>query len=224
MSKQPADHVLAIVKAGVSAVPVVGGPIASLISDYIPFSTQRAVEQAIEDLAAQLSAVQSRLEPEAVDREQFAELFKSCYLVLVKTHQTKRRQSAVRLIVNALRKASDPDKLSYTELDHAVRCLDSLSSGALEVLSQALILARQTNFQPSRIYYRFNLSDLQSRLPGTEPSLLLGLVGELNGFSLLHQPGIPTARDEKNLYGNYPIELTILGWKFGKFVLGEHGA
>lgn len=225
MEKKPSDHALAIVKAGISAVPIVGGSIASLIGDYIPSSTQRSIEQAIDDLTQQLSELQARIDPETMNHEEFAELFKSCYLVLVRTHQTKTRRGAVRLIVNALLRPGDRAKLSYTELDHFVRCLDSLSNGALEVLGHALSLAKLANFQPSRMtYYRFNFSDLQHRLPETESSLLLGLVGELNAFSLLHQPGIPTGRDEKNLYGNYPVELTIVGARFGEYVLGEHGA
>src|SRR6266566_1148850 len=101
MEKKPSDHVLAIVKAGISVVPIVGDPIASLIGDYIPTSTQRSIEQAIEELRRQLSELENRVDPEAVDREQFAELFKSCYLVLVRTHQAKTRKAAVRLIVNA---------------------------------------------------------------------------------------------------------------------------
>jgi len=51
------DHVLAIVKAGINAVPIVGGPIASLISDYLPTSTQRAVEKTLRLLGEKLSSL-----------------------------------------------------------------------------------------------------------------------------------------------------------------------
>ena len=48
--KTKSDHALAVVKAGISAVPFVGGSIASLIGDYVPSATQRSIEIAIEIL------------------------------------------------------------------------------------------------------------------------------------------------------------------------------
>lgn len=223
MEKTSSDHVWAVIKAGIEIVPFVGGSIASLIDDYIPTSTQRNIERAVQELNTELGRLQSRLDPAAVDREEFAELFKSCYLIIVRTHHEERRRAAVRLIANILLKPGDPERLSYAESDHFVRCLDFLSIGALEVLGHSLFLGRHKNFPNSGAgYFRFTFNDLQGRLPSTEPSLLLGLVGELNAVNLLHQPGIPGVRDEGNLYGNYAIELTILGARFGSTLLAQN--
>jgi hypothetical protein len=44
--KSKTDHVLAVFKAGLNAVPVVvGGSVASLIGDYEPTSTQKGYRQ-----------------------------------------------------------------------------------------------------------------------------------------------------------------------------------
>jgi hypothetical protein len=45
MKKTAGDHALAVIKAGLNAVPVVGGSIASLIGDYIPTATQKTIER-----------------------------------------------------------------------------------------------------------------------------------------------------------------------------------
>jgi hypothetical protein len=212
MQKTASDHTLAIIKAGLSAVPVVGGVVASLIGDYIPTATQRSVEIAIDELGQRISYLENRLDPDAVDRDQFSELFKSCYLIIIRTHQSSKRRGAVALITNIMLRAGDPDKLTYTELDHYVHCLDVLSVGAIEILGQAVAITRAANF--SRLgteSFGFSVRDLRGRVPRIEKSLLMGLVGELNALNLVHI-GVPTTRIEQ--YGNYPLELTPLGGKF----------
>jgi len=52
--KTKSDHALAIIKAGLSTVPYIGGAIASLIEDYVPSATQRSIETAIEILKQKL--------------------------------------------------------------------------------------------------------------------------------------------------------------------------
>jgi hypothetical protein len=86
MSKVASEHALAVIKAALNAVPVVGGSIASLIGDYIQTATQRAVDQALSDLSEQLTQLGDRIDATKIDRDQFSELFKSTYLVMVRTH------------------------------------------------------------------------------------------------------------------------------------------
>ncbi len=209
------DHALAILKAGLNAVPIVGGSIASLIGDYIPSSTQRALQAAVEELKERLAKLENRIDAESVDREQFAELFKSSYLILVRTHDPRRRHAVVALITNALLRDGDSEKLPFTELDHFVRCLEILSTGALDVVKQAVSMARERRSSHlDKRSFRFSFGDLETRFSDTDEHLLLGLVGELNAVNLIHQLAIPTVRHEANLYGNYPLELTPLGARF----------
>lgn len=130
MSKPASDHALALFKAGLEFVPVVGGAVASLIGDYIPTATQRNIENAVKSLEGQLSSLGSRVSAELVNKDEFAELFKTAYLVIIRSHHEARSRAATRLMVNALLCPDDADKLSYTELDHFARCLDQLSIGA----------------------------------------------------------------------------------------------
>ena len=138
MAKSKSDHAISVVKAGLSAIPIVGGSIASLVGDYVPNATERSTNLAIEELAQDITLLGDRIDAESINREEFAELFKSCYLIIVRTHQQKKRTAAVRLIANVLLRDGDSDKLSYTELDHFVHCLDTLSVGAIDVLAHAV--------------------------------------------------------------------------------------
>ena len=45
MTHSTKDHALAAIKAGLNLIPVVGDALASLIGDYVPTSTQAAIEQ-----------------------------------------------------------------------------------------------------------------------------------------------------------------------------------
>ena len=60
MAKSKTDHAVAFIKAGISGIPVFGGPIASLISDYLPLAIERSVGRAIEQCCHRLNELASR--------------------------------------------------------------------------------------------------------------------------------------------------------------------
>lgn len=218
MNKPASDHALAIVKAGLNAVPVFGGPLASLIGDYIPTATQRSVDKAITQLQAQIVALGDRVNVDAVNRDEFAELFKTAYLIIVRSHHEARLSAAANLIANLLLRPGDQQKLSYTELDHFARCLDHLSRGAMHVLARSVAIAEQQ--APDFLEHKslpIVFHQLQAELSELSPSLLMGLIGELDGFNLMHRAGVPDIRTAD--YGNYSLEVTPLGARFVKHLL-----
>jgi hypothetical protein len=219
MHKPASEHVLAVIKAGLNAVPVVGGAIASLIGDYIPTATQRNVQDTLESLRLHIESLGNRIDVGAINREEFAEVFKSAYLVIIRTHQTSKLRAAVLLVSNVLLREGDPEKLSYTEIDHYVRCLDLLSIGGIQTLALAVRIAeeREPNALADRSV-RINFEALQEECqPAIAPSLLMGLVGELDTLNLVHRAGVPNIRSPN--YGNYPLEVTPLGGRFAKHLL-----
>ncbi len=209
------DHILAVIKAGLNAVPVLGGSIASLIGDYIPSSTQNQLEQATHLLAARLTELESRIDVSAADKEQFAELFKSAYLILIRSHHLERNRAAIELIANCLLAPNDIDKVPYDELDHFARCLDNLSIGAIRILVACVNIAAQKDpSMTAQGYRQFNVAELDGLAPD---HLVMGLVSELNSLHLVHILGTPPIRIQG--YANYPLELTMLGSRFVKYVL-----
>lgn len=217
MSKTPSDHALAVIKAGIAAVPMFGGSIASLIGDYVPSSTHRQVQLFVQALGERLRELEDRLDPEAVDKEEFAEMFKSAYLLVLRTHKEQKRRAATNLLANLLLRPGDPDKLSYTELDHFARSLDLLSSGALEILGKVAALRKSQAHRQFPEAYRTTVGGLASHFPEVDPSLVLGLVAELTALNLLAHPQLPSIRTENST--NVPIELTPLGNRFITHIL-----
>ena len=234
MKKSKSDHTLALAKAGLSAIPVVGGSIASLVGDYIPTATQKSIDRALELLRNRLEELGDRIDVEAINKDDFAELFKSCYLSIVRSHRDNKLKAATAILANLFLREDDPDKLTYTELDHYARCVETLSSGAVEVLgmvvqmahSGARITSEGEIDHEGRLDWRIessrmNFSDLHRQSPQPSPHLLMGLIAELDRANLLYRGGAPAI--ETADYGNHPIRLTPLGTRFCKFLLEQDG-
>lgn len=231
MTYTKADHALIVIKAALNVTPVVGGALASLIGDYIPLSTQRSIEKATLLLQQQLLKLQDRIDVEAVNKDEFADLFKSSYLAIVRTSNEEKLRAAVGILANLLLRVGDSDKLPYTELDHFVRCLDQLSVGAIRVLGVVYDLGKKNapqNYAEGDIRRTFEMlrsvqgirldfRAVHAGINDMDPSLLMGLLSELNAANLIHLPGVPTVRTPD--FGNYPIELTALGIRFVDRVL-----
>ena len=130
----------------------------------------------------------------------------------MRTHKEDRLRAATSLITNLLLKDGDPDKLEYRELDHYSRCIDSLSSGAIEVLCKVYEMSGKPDFKGrGSTQYRFDLNVLCTKT-GLSPDLAMGLLGELNSLHLVHLLGSPGVRTPN--YSNYPVEFTELGARF----------
>jgi hypothetical protein len=199
------DHALAITKAALNLVPGVGGAIASLIGDYVPMSTQRSIERGVILLGERLQSLEDRIDPEVVNKDEFAELFKSCYLVIVRTHQEEKLQAATAILANLMLRHGDPEKASYEELDHLIRCVDTLSIGAIAFLGMVRKLTKpQSN-------NRIDFGQVSAHFIQMGDSLLMSLATELDSLNLLHtvEPGIRTEN-----YGNYALELSPIGIRF----------
>src|SRR5215471_18235878 len=127
------SDVLATIKSEIKPLPEFGGQIARLIDGVQP-GTQRSVERTVLFLEQRLSSFGNRIDPAQVNNEEFSELFKSCYLVVIRTHREEKLRAAANILANLMLRVGDSEKSSYDELDHLVRCLDSLSTGAISVL------------------------------------------------------------------------------------------
>jgi hypothetical protein len=151
-----------------------------------------------------------------VNKEDFSELFKSCCLVVVRSNREEKLNAAAALLANLLLRPNDPGKVSFEELDHLVRCLDALSTGAISVLGAARNI---TTSGASGSQGRFHFTQLRSSFLQFEPSLLMSLVSELRSLNLLHvQEGSIGMPDN----GQVLLELTPIGRRFvERFIEGN---
>jgi hypothetical protein len=214
--KDPKDHALAVIKASLNLIPSVGGALASLIGDYVPTSTQRSIEKTMELLGEKLTSLEGRIDVEAVNKEDFSELFKACYLVVVRSHREEKLHAAAALLANLLLRPNDPGKVSYEELDHLVRCLDALSTGAISVLGAAHRIAGSAALGPQG---HFQFQQLRGSFPQFEASLLMSLVSELRSLNLVR---VQEGAIRTSEYGETLVELTPIGQRFvERFIEGK---
>ena len=218
MEYSKSDHVLIAAKALINAVPIVGSPVASLINDCVPLSSQRSIATTLEILADRLGNLEDRVDLKSLNKDEFADLYKSCFVVAARTSDATKQRAAANLLMNILLAPGDALKISYTELDHFARCLETLLSDALAALGAATAIVRIQNISPNaQGNYRLNFDQARQKLNEMAPTLLMGLTGELHTYSLLRIASQPPIATEN--FGNYPLELTSLGWRFVTHVI-----
>ncbi len=219
--RKPYEHALNSVKAILSTLPFTGG-IASIIDDYVPKSIEMGVQQAIEFLNKKLETLDERCS-QMPNPDEFSETFKSFMIIAQRSTRNEKLRAAAGILANALLKKDDEQKLSYTELDHFARAVESLSAGAISVLGTICKLARSGSRRPSSYGgYRITAGEIVPHLKGLGPQLALSLMCELGGWNLLivQQPGATVGADYAT---NTPVTLTAMGMKFVDYVvnLGE---
>jgi hypothetical protein len=175
------DAALVLAKARLNAIPLVGGSLASLV-EFIPTVTRTNTEKAIGFFRDQLADLATRIDVDAVDKEEFSELFKSCSRIMERTHRDEKLRAAANILANLLLKPGDQAKVSYDELDHLIRCVDALSIGAITVLG-AIRQVSATHPLGSNVD-AIQFGQLRTRLP-MNAALLRSLVSELQAFHLV---------------------------------------
>jgi hypothetical protein len=199
------DKILLYLRAGLSTAPFLGG-VAILLEEWVPKSTQKAMEMFIDELAGRVNELEDRMNLDTVNKDEFTELFKSCYLGVIRTTQETKIKMFAGIFANILLKEDDPNKSSYTELDHMVRTLEGLSIGALEVLCRVYRHCMKTNDN------KFQFSDVRNAFGQHDASLVMGLINELTSANLIFDRGFWGVAEDN--YDNYPYELTNLGKRF----------
>jgi hypothetical protein len=206
------DPALVLAKAGLSAIPVIGGSLASLI-DAVPTAAKRNIENGIALLRDRLTDLQSRFDTESVDKEEFSELFQSCARLMERTHRDEKLRAAANILANLLLKPGDQAKVSYDELDHLIRCVDALSIGAITVLGAVRHISATHPRGPNVDTISFG--DPRAKLPQMEPALIRSLVAELRSFHLVRVQeggirGYAEAEDDGSLLTLSPIGTSLI--------------
>ena len=99
-SKTKLDHTLSVVKAAVNAIPYAGGPLGSLLSDYLPNSVEKRKTEFLEKLGRDLEAVQDRIQNDVVSREYFISTFMQSFRRALENHQEEKVSAFRAIVVN----------------------------------------------------------------------------------------------------------------------------
>ena len=90
LSKTKLDHTLSVLKAAANAIPYVGGPLGSLLSDYLPDSVEKRKTEFLTKLAEELDAVQDKLQSDFVSKDYFISTFMQSFRRAIENHQEEK--------------------------------------------------------------------------------------------------------------------------------------
>lgn len=210
------EHGMPAVKAIANFLPG-GGALASLIDDYVPSAKQKAMRKAAELLAEKVVDIEGRIVDDAINKEDFADLYLKLEALTAKTNRDEKLRAAANILANALLPPTDPHRSPYEELEHLMHCAEVLSSGAIAVLG-ASIKVRPTR-HASQGDTPFGFKELWQLLPNMDPQLIMGLIAELRALNLLN---ITEGLIQSPVFEAYQIRVTPLGSRFAeRFIEGK---
>jgi hypothetical protein len=95
------DHLLNIFKAGLSAAPFLGA-LSSLMTDYIPSSRAKRMEDFAAQIADDLSQLQDKVNTDYLLTDDFAFLFEKCFRAVAENPQKEKLRAFRGILVNSV--------------------------------------------------------------------------------------------------------------------------
>lgn len=107
------EHILNIIKGVLASAPFTGG-ISSLMTDYIPNSKQKRVEEFAKQVAEDLLKVKDKIDNEVILNDNFAFIFESSFRKASENYQKVKLNAFRGIIINsAVRKDITNDEKEY---------------------------------------------------------------------------------------------------------------
>ena len=198
------DHALAIGLAALSAVPIAGGTLATLISEYVPRQKQVRLVRFVEELGERMRAEQDRVDQEFVRTEEFQTMVED---VLDRVQQ-RRNEDKFQYWADLIAGVARADRPPRADRDRLVETLDRLRLSHLRLLH---IVATTTKGRPD--LYAGGISDtLTWKMPDTPIGEIRRDWDDLARESVLggYPSGVMTASGA----GNLAAHVTPYGQQF----------
>jgi hypothetical protein len=198
------DHALAIGLAALNAVPLAGGTIAALISEYVPRQKQVRLVRFVEELGDRLKAQQARIDQEFVRTNEFQTLFEDA---LDRVQQRKNEDKFdywARLIAGV----AGTERPPRADRDRFIDTLDRLRPAHLRLLH----IVATTREGPPDAYMGSADRTLTWKMPGTPIEEIRRDWDDLARENVLQSfpSGMMTAEGA----GNLTVRVTPYGQQF----------
>lgn len=95
------DHARNVILAAISAIPVAGGPLSSLLFEYLPNWKQERILNFIAELSLEMQKFQDQINEEYVRSEDFAFLFEETFLRVLRTNSNLKLAAYKAILLNA---------------------------------------------------------------------------------------------------------------------------
>ncbi|MDX8352436.1 hypothetical protein [Cognatiyoonia sp. IB215182] len=181
--KKPKEHLLNVIKAALSTAPF-GGGIASLMTDYIPSMKERRLEEFVREIAADLKALQDRIDEDTIQTDEFAFVLERCFRGAAEHYQSEKLQAFRGILMNS----AVGSEVEADEGEYYLNVVERLSALHLRILAflsdpKSYLLSQQ--IPEERI--RGGLSNFMPvAIPGVDLEAIRSAFGDLYQFGFLN--------------------------------------
>lgn len=155
------DHALTLALAGLQAVPVIGGVIATFIDEYVPRQKRRRLVSFVQDLSDRLAADADRIDREFVRTEDLSDLLED----VLDGVQQRRNEEKHRYYASAVANSLIPERPDAVDREKMLDVLNELRGSHLRIITIYMTIDIPDNLLPLK-------GDMEHRLVhGSLPQL-----------------------------------------------------
>ncbi len=189
------DHIKNFLKATVSAFPVVGGPLSSLMNDYLPTKKRERFLLFVEGLEENLEEFREELNKEIIISEEFGYLFEQTIKSVLENYHEEKLKSLMALLVNSLKQSEyKADKTEYYL--KKIETLTPLHLSMLRFLYDPERCLRESEIDPVKVKdmdFTKTMIEYFKDFDGVDSMVLVGV------FNDLHQ--MDFTKEDKGYFG-----------------------
>jgi len=178
------DHIVNVIKASLSAIPVIGGPISSLIGDYIPKKKEERLLNFMKELTIKLEEYAQNIDVKYIKTEDFAYLFEECIKGVLSNYQEQKLFCFKGIIINSLRQDLKKEQKEYYL--HLVNSLTDLHLRILAISNDPEAYFRSYELDTNSIQGVGFSKVFEVALEGIESEMIKSTYGELYQMGLLN--------------------------------------
>jgi hypothetical protein len=207
------DHALVVGLAALQAVPLIGGVVATFISEYVPRKKQERLVEFVQDLSSEFIAQQARIDADFVHTKDFDRMVED----VLDRVQTVRNEDKLGYWAALLAGVATTDRPNQSDRDRMIETLDGLRPEHLRLLH----VIATTNEPPPGLYMGGVSSTLDWKMPDVPNDETRQRWSELARFNLVgsYPSGMMTAAGAGNLTGH----VTPYGREFVRLLRLESG-
>lgn len=214
LDEMPAqDHALVAGMAALQAVPVIGGVVATFISEYVPRQRQQRLVGFVQDLSREFAAEQERIDREFVRTKDFDRMVED----VLDRVQTVRNEEKLGYWAALLAGVATTDRPNPTDRDRMIQTLDDLRPEHLRLLH---VIATTTEGPPN-LYMGGVNATLDWKMPDVPNDEARRLWNELARTGVVGD--YPSGMMTREGAGNLTVRLTPYGRVFVRLLRLEVG-
>jgi len=207
----------------ISIIPLVGGPISSVLSDFLAERKQQRLNEFFTRLKEDLDKVQERVDKEFISKEDFLDIFELTAKKIMEERKDVKRNTYRQILVNGITKANS----GFDDVEQCIRVLENLTENNIILLTVFSDPVKHNSSisepvkRPTGNMLNTTLSKvLRALLPGWQGGLILENLKDLEFLGLV-QPLSANFQTMITANGLSPVvnALTPKGERFVRYLI-----